>query len=124
MTGGKIKRSIEYDMSTLYERLLNYISKFNNPDHDINKKRNEILNCCLKKAINPKWLYTLTVPTGGGKTISSLAFALRHAVEHEMDRIIYVIPYTSIIEQNASVFKKIVGSEYVLEHHSNYNLRR
>ena len=121
MTGGKIKRSIEYDMSTLYERLLNYISKFNNPDHDINKKRNEILNCCLKKAINPKWLYTLTVPTGGGKTISSLAFALRHAVEHEMDRIIYVIPYTSIIEQNASVFKKIVGSEYVLEHHSNYN---
>lgn len=121
MTYGKVKRNVEYNMGTLYERLLHYISQFESPANDVDKKRNEILSCCLKKASNPKGLYTLTVPTGGGKTISSFAFALNHAVEHKMDRVIYVIPYTSIIEQNALVFKEIVGSENVLEHHSNFN---
>ena len=121
MTNGKVERSVEYRMETLHERLLDNIRKFGKPTKDINKRRNEILNYCLEKALYPKGLFTLTVPTGGGKTISSLAFALRHAVEHKMERIIYVIPYTSIIEQNADVFKKIVGAENVLEHHSNFN---
>lgn len=86
----------------------------------INIKRKEILVRCLSISDNKPGLYSLTVPTGGGKTYSSLAFALNHAAKNELERIIYVIPYTSIIEQNAKVFKDVLGDENVLEHHSNF----
>lgn len=86
----------------------------------INIKRKEILERCLSMAQSNTGLYTLTVPTGGGKTYSSLAFALNHAKINNLERIIYVIPYTSIIEQNAKVFKNALGEKDVLEHHSNY----
>ena len=86
----------------------------------LNKVRKEILEQCRKAAENKPAVFSLTVPTGGGKTLSSLAFALRHAVKHEKNRIIYVIPYTSIIEQTADVFRKIPGfKNVVVEHHSN-----
>ena len=88
------------------------------PQNDINEKRNKILNDCVEAASGEPGLYSLTVPTGGGKTISSLAFAMKHAKENHMKRIIYVIPYTSIIEQNAKVFRGILGDENVIEHHS------
>ncbi len=106
-------------ISVLYEKLLQHVKQFYPPQGRVNEKRCEILDVCLQKAPLPKGLYTLTVPTGGGKTIASLAFALGHAAEHEMRRVIYAIPYTSIIEQNAKVFADILGKDNILEHHSN-----
>lgn len=81
--------------------------------------RNDILRACLQSGETfDRGCYTLTVPTGGGKTFSSLAFALEHALRSGMERIIYVIPYTSIIDQTVSVFQDILGEENVLAHYS------
>jgi CRISPR-associated endonuclease/helicase Cas3 len=86
----------------------------------VNRIREVILKQCLKEAERSSRIFSLTVPTGGGKTLSSMAFALRHAVKHNKNRIIYVIPYTSIIEQTADIFRAIPGFEHaVIEHHSN-----
>lgn len=106
------------DIPTLLARLQAYIEPWQQPRGELNRLRCEILNTCIEAGSKSKGLYTLTVPTGGGKTVASLAFALRHAVEHGRQRVIYVIPYTSIIDQNAQVFRDILGSGNVLEHHS------
>lgn len=105
-------------LSALCDKLTAYISKWNNPTREIDILRQKILNSCIEKASAPRGIFSLTVPTGGGKTVASMAFALRHAVTNSMRRIIYVIPYTSIIEQNAEVFRGILGRENVVEHHS------
>lgn len=120
MKDGKVDRKIEYDFKLFYEKLVLKLNSFIE-EGLINKKRKEILNKCLEKSRNKRGLYTLTVPTGGGKTLSSMAFAIKHLLENNMDRIIYVIPYTSIIEQNAKIFKNIFGNESVLEHHCNFD---
>lgn len=106
------------DLPTLLRRLKEYIAPWQEPKTALNRLRCKILNSCLDTGSKPKGIYTLTVPTGSGKTVASLAFALRHAVAHGMKRVIYVVPYTSIIEQNAEVFREILGDGNVLEHHS------
>ncbi len=112
------------ELSDMRKQLIKALDKLSReaPDTLINKRRREILRQCLDKSHTKPGLFSLTVPTGGGKTLSSLAFAMEHAVKHRMRRIIYVIPYTSIIEQNANIFKNIFGDDAVLEHHSNFEM--
>jgi CRISPR-associated endonuclease/helicase Cas3 len=94
------------------------------PKTAVNAIRQEILATCRATAKQAPGLYTLTVPTGGGKTLSGMAFALGHAAHHKKRRIIYVIPYTSIIEQTANTLKEIFGETNVVEHHSNMEPER
>jgi len=111
-------------LSHLLENRLKDFSDNPNPSI-IDKIRSDISAHCLAAATRARGIYTLTVPTGGGKTLASLRFALYHAQEHKLDRIIYVIPFTSIIDQNAEEVRKILEPDgtkpgsVLLEHHSN-----
>lgn len=121
MNDGEANRESGDEISVLWEKLQQHISSWmENQDQDtINGRRTEILKACIEGGLCKKGLFRLTVPTGGGKTVASLAFALRHALEQGLERVIYVIPYTSIIEQNAKVFQDILGDKNLLEHHCN-----
>ena len=118
-SGQATERGQYEDLSCLEAKLDKVLAKWLTPTSEINRKRTEILqNLISASGLNPG-LFTLTVPTGGGKTVSSMAFALKHAVRYKKRRIIYVIPYQSIIEQTAKVFSEIFGEENVLAHYSN-----
>src|SRR5690606_35268704 len=107
-------------LEILRERLNEYLKKFR-PDSEVDRLCADIMEHVRKRSVDAPGLFSLTVPTGGGKTLASLAFALDHAIQHGLRRIIYVIPFTSIVEQNAQVFRSAfgdVGEDAVLEHHS------
>jgi CRISPR-associated endonuclease/helicase Cas3 len=105
---------------TLFEYMTNLREKFN-ASNQLNSLRNDLFNACLESGREPKGIYTLAAPTGAGKTLSMLAFALRHAAQHQLRRIIFVMPYLNIIEQNALVYREVLkkyGDDLILEDHS------
>lgn len=112
----RARKSLLIDLLPL---LNSYVESFGEPETDVNKIRTEIQKVCRERSLEKPGFYSLTVPTGGGKTISSLVWAMNHAVKHNKKRIIIAIPYTSIIVQTAAVLRSIFGEENVLEHHSN-----
>jgi CRISPR-associated endonuclease/helicase Cas3 len=123
----KLRHHGDYeDWKVLIDRLNKKLEDFDSKG--INVIRQKISQACYDFADRPKGLYQLTVPTGGGKTFASLRFALHHAAKHKMDRIIYVLPFTTIIDQNADEIRKVLEEKnkkgkylnrIVLEHHSN-----
>ena len=109
----KVIRELNKNLSEHYSKLKNSAES-----SELNDIRNKIYEDCLRMATNKPGIYRLTVPTGGGKTLSGMAFALKHAEENNLEKIIVTIPYTSIIEQTADIYTDIFGRDKVLEHHS------
>ena len=104
------------------ERLRTFLARHRRDDSEVNRLRSRILDHANAKAEFEPGLFTLTVPTGGGKTLTSLSFAMEHAARHGLRRVVYVIPFTSIIEQTAAIFRDDVGlGDAVLEHHASFD---
>ena len=110
-------------IDSLLVNLLQHLEKLkeNAPETEVNKIRNEVQQYCINESQGAPDFYSMTVPTGGGKTLSSILWALLHAKKNNLKRIIIAIPYTSIITQTATVLREIFGDKNVLEHHSNVN---
>ena len=119
MGGSSYPPASSSSMEELWRRLETYVSGWFPPKGALNMQRCAILEQCMSAGAQyGPGLFTLSVPTGGGKTVASLSFALAQAKARRMKRIVYVIPYTSIIEQTAQIFREILGDENVLEFHS------
>ena len=118
-------RGTDITLAELWDRYEAFLARTPfGPDTDVNRVRREVHEACLRSASQPPGVFRLTVPTGGGKTRSAMAFALRHAVKHGMRRVVVAVPFTTITQQTASVYRDIFEDCYadagrvVLEHHS------
>ena len=116
---GKARAPMGEPMPALLQKLESYIAPWWDAKTLLNEKRCHILRSLLDAGVKERGLFSLTVPTGGGKTVASMAFALRHARANGLRRVIYIIPYTSIIEQTQLVFEKIFGAKNVVAHYAN-----
>lgn len=112
-----------WDMRELLGLLQRHLAQLSSgaPRTAVNEVRQYVQQQCVAQGSGATGFYSLTVPTGGGKTLASVLWALHHAVAHDLQHIIIGIPYTSIIEQTAQTLKSIFGEENVLEHHSNFD---
>jgi CRISPR-associated endonuclease/helicase Cas3 len=128
LSRGTIRRRISAPLNELRQHLADHMARLAEREGEcgeLNKLRIAIRAHALGKAEQAPGLFTLTVPTGGGKTLTSLNFALDHALRHGRRRIIYVIPFTSIIEQTAAVFREALGHpRAILEHHASFDWER
>lgn len=118
------KTEIEYDFSAILDNMQTQmdrrLAKFDGLTDSISTRRKDISERCKNAAVNTVGITKLIVPTGGGKTLSSLRFAIEYSKKHGKERIVYTAPFLSILEQNAGEFRKIAGEENFLEHHSNH----
>jgi CRISPR-associated endonuclease/helicase Cas3 len=119
--GGVVERGSKLGPAELLRRLRHFTAGRAVDDTPLNALRSAIHDHAVAKAALPPGPFTLTVPTGGGKTLTSLRFALEHAAAKGLRRVIYVVPFTSIIEQTAAVFRDALGPEGVLEHHASFD---
>ena len=116
-------RGTNTTMKELLSRLEEYLYhlKEQSEQTEVNRIRNYVQERCVEESQGEAGFYSLTVPTGGGKTLASVLWALHHAVRNHLHRVVIAIPYTSIIVQTSATLKAIFGEENVLEHHSNVN---
>ncbi|MCX6973572.1 MAG: CRISPR-associated endonuclease Cas3'' [Verrucomicrobia bacterium] len=118
---GKDRQRIEYPLGELDERLTAYLNTFQQPENrsPVYMMRQGVLKSCLEAAEWAAGDFSLTVPTGGGKTYSALAFALKHAVKYGLQRVIVVLPFRTVLEQTVGEYEKALGPGVVIQHHSN-----
>lgn len=112
------------NLRELANQLDRYVEDWGPPTNEINRRRCHIRESAIKHAVDQTGLFSMTVPTGGGKTLASMAFALHHAAEHGQRRVIYVIPYCSILEQTQTVFEGVFEKDVITAHYSGVDFDR